>query len=158
MSEVTGMNIQLSDEEFIRIQRYRAQLGAIRGQIDSLMVKGDEVADVLNTSFRDANRRVQLEDKEFVERLGGEPIPPLVNAIGMEIVTINTKTREATWKTVHDAKRIAKEPDSKETETEGLASGTMEEQLLEKIEELEQAKEAESDCDDKGDETVKEEE
>ena len=147
------MLLKLSDDEFVRIQKKLSTISAIQNQVNNLLAQGNEIKDIVNTAWRDAHRGAQLEDKEFRERLGDDTVPPMINGMGQQVVIIDAKTRTARWETHHDAKRIAKEP-----ETEGLASGTMEEQLLEKVEELEQAKEAESDCNDKGDEITEEEE
>lgn len=101
------MEFLLRDEEFMRIQKYRTRLAAIHNQVENLMAQGDDIKDIVNTCFRDASRRAQLEDK-----LGDDSVPPMINAMGQEVVRINAKTRTAQWETHHDAKRIAKEAES----------------------------------------------
>ena len=159
------MKIKLSDDEVARINKFLARLGALEQQVKNLKAQGDELVDVINTSWRDASQRVRLADHNLLDL----DVPPMINGMGQQVVRIDVKTRTAQWETHHDAKRIAKEPDrmgggsyqkgchsldrffhdgkpmaKPESKDESEASGTMEEQLLEKVAELEQAQEVES--------------
>ena len=164
------MKIKLSDDEVARINKFLARLGALEQQVKNLKAQGDELVDVINTSWRDASQRVRLADHNLLDL----DVPPMINGMGQQVVSIDAKTRTAYWETHHDAKRIAKEPEGilesidrffhdgkpmakPESKGESEASGTMEEQLLEKVAELEQAQEAMSE-NDKCDKSTKEEE
>jgi len=127
--------LKLSDEEFVKFEMYLARLRTTRQQIQNLISQANELVDVINTYWEAAHMRAQLKDTEFKERLGDDSVPRMISGTGQLIVQIDAKARTARWETHHDAKRIAKE---------SIFSGTIEEQLLEKLAELEQGQEVES--------------
>ncbi len=102
------MKIQLSDEECERIEKYtgrierlKQNISVLEGQKQNLMAQGEELVDVANTSFRDAGRRVKLENPE----LANEDIPELINENGELVVTIHPD-KTAEWQSAHDVKRV----------------------------------------------------
>jgi len=110
------VKINLSDEEFAQLTRYKTQLrgtkdqiAAVQAQADKqvaqLVAQGDEIRNVLNTSWLAANRRVKLEDPEFAD----VEIPSMVNDMGELMVNLKAKDKTAHWESVHDVKRIASE-------------------------------------------------
>lgn len=110
------MKIELTDSEFAQITKYKEQLAATKTQtqaiqaqadkqISQLIAQGDELVDVLNTSWLAANRRVKLEDPELLNL----DIPPMVNEMGELMVNLKARDKTAHWESVHDVKRIASE-------------------------------------------------
>ena len=78
------------------------------------------MVDVINTSFRDANRRVKLEDPEMAD----VDIPEMVNVKGEQVVKLNAQERTAEWMSAHDVKRIAQQTCEEELSDESDDTGT----------------------------------
>lgn len=109
--------VKLHDSEFAQLTKYKTQLGKAREQVLAiqaeadkriavLIAQGDELRDVLNTSWLAASRRVKLEDSDFRDM----DIPAyVVNEEGQQVVTLNAADKTAEWESVHDMKRIASE-------------------------------------------------
>lgn len=102
------MRIQLSEEEYRRIKRYENRIKRLKENIsrleeqkDNMLAQGDELVDVAKTSWRDANRRVKLEDPAMT----GMNIPELINEDGELIVTLHPD-KTAEWQSAHDVKRF----------------------------------------------------
>lgn len=100
---VNIVKIELNDEEYARIVRYLGRLEGLRQQIESLKRQGDEMVDVINTSWRSAYRRVQLEDPA----VKNEDIPQMVDEQGNMVIELNPKDKTAEWASTHDVKRVA---------------------------------------------------
>ena len=111
--------VKLLESEFAQLMKYKAQLQQTREQvlaiqveadkrIAQLVAQGNELADVLNTSWLAANRRVKIEDPEFAE----VDFPPMVDDMGRQMVNLKAKDKTAHWESVHDAKRIAVESEA----------------------------------------------
>ena len=84
---------------------------ALVQQIENLSAQGNELADVTNTAWQAAHRRLQIEDAKFAEQLAGDAVPPIVNVMGQQVVKLDAKTKTASWDTPHDAKRTAEYTD-----------------------------------------------
>ena len=109
------MKIQLSDEEFVRIAKYTNQVGGIRQQVQQLQNQGNEIVDVVNTSWLAANQRAKLEQEE----LRTMDIPKMIDEQGQLIVVLNPKDKTAEWQSVHDVKRVGNtEPEVKEEKSD----------------------------------------
>ncbi len=121
--------VKLYDSEFAQLMKYKTQIGkareqvlAIQSQADKqiaqLIAQGDELRDVLNTSWLAASRRVMLEDPDF--KVMDMDIPAcVVNEEGQQVVKLNAADKTAEWESVHDVKRIAsEEPVQQECEEE----------------------------------------
>ena len=106
------MKIQLSDEEFGRIAKYTNQLGGIRQQIQQLQNQGNEIVDVINTSWLAGNQREKLDNEELRE----VDIPAMIDEQVQLVVVLNPKDKTAEWQSAHDVKRFGN-PEEVEAET-----------------------------------------
>lgn len=109
--------MNLHDSEFAQLMKYKTEIGKAREQvlviqtqadkqIAQLIARGDELRDVLNTSWLAASRRVKLEEDAFRDM----DIPAcVVNEEGQQVVKLNAADKTAEWESVHDVKRIASE-------------------------------------------------
>lgn len=86
------MLIQLSDSEYDRIERYSGRLQNAQERMRALLEQSVELADVINTSWRDAYRRVKLERPELQEL----SIPEMIGRGGKIQVKLN-QDRMAEW-------------------------------------------------------------
>jgi hypothetical protein len=117
---VNKVKIALTESEFAQLMKYKTQLAQTHDQIvqvqrqadqqiAQLVNQGDELRNVLNTSWLAANRRAMLEDPTGI---GLVEIPPMANDMGELMVNLKAKDNTAHWEAAHDVKRIASEDEA----------------------------------------------
>jgi hypothetical protein len=127
---VTKVKIELGDEEFAQLTRYKTQLEGTKEQITAvqkqadkqiaqLVGQGNEIKQVLNTTWLAANRRAKLEDPELID----VEIPPMVSDMGELLVNLKAKDKTAHWPRVHDVKRIASEDEAVQDKSDEEENG-----------------------------------